>query len=301
MFGITQTVFDIWLINCLLAYSAYVVLNGGAFSFAYVAFIAIGAYSSAIGTVEHGLDPVVAVLCGIAVSVALAFLLVAVLSRLSGIYLAMATVSVVGLMQVLLVNLDDLTGGAAGIIGLPEVTTTTLVIAVAVIALVLRQVQRSDAGLALRLTRVDPLVAGAMGVNVTRVRIWTFVASAVIGALAGALRADYFTLVTPSDYGFELVITLLAMVIVGGVGSWIGPLLGAAIFTLLPQWFSFFGSWNNLIVGAILVVIVIVSREGVVGTLQLYWRRHRHLLWSGRGGPRGRAAVGGPPVKADDS
>jgi len=292
--GLTDTLIELWLLNCLLAYSAYVVLNGGAFSFAYVAFIAIGAYTVAIVTVKEGGSTLEAIVIAPIICGLIALVLARPLERLSGVYLAIVSISFVGLVQVLLVNLEDLTGGALGIAGVPLIVEMWwLALAVVVVALVLRQIERSNLGRAIRMTRVDPLVAGAMGVNVRRVRLWLFVASAALGGVAGVIRANYFGFVTPSDYGFNLVVLLLAMVIIGGVGSWVGPLIGAFIFTMLPEWLRSFGDWRDVVTGALLLLIIIVSREGVAGTIRLQWHRHKHRV---RGGDKG-AGADSPPVE----
>jgi len=292
MLGINDTTIELWLLNCMLAYSAFAVLTGGSFTLAYVAFVAVGAYTAGIGSVDHGWslpqEMVVApLLAGLA-----ALVIARPLERLSGVYLSIASVGVVGLLQVLLLNLDGLTGGAIGITGIdPPIGIGLLAACVAILALILRQLQVSNFGRAIRMTRVDPLVAGAMGVNVGRLRLWLFVLSAVIGAEAGVLRGHYFGLVTPDEYGFTTVVQLLAMVIIGGVGSWLGPLIGAAVFTLLPEWLRSFGDWREVVTGVLLLVIIIVSREGLVGAARTQWHRRRH-----RRGVADDAAADPPPA-----
>ena len=298
MLGITDTLDELWLLGCLLAYSAYIVLNGGSFTLAYVAFVATGAYVAAIGATRHGLTLWTGLLIAPVLAAALALLIARPLERLSGIYLSIASVGVVGLSQVLLINLDEQTGGALGIPAIPlTVGLWHLAAAVAIVALLVRQVERSDLGRGIRMMRIDPLLAGALGVNVRRLRVWLFVGSAIVGAEAGVLRAHYFGFVTPSDYGFHLVVTLLATVIIGGVGSWIGPLLGAAIFTLLPEWLRSFGDWRDAVTGGLLLLIIIVSREGLMGAARLQWHRHRHRLARGRPA-RPRPA---PATEAEDT
>lgn len=290
--GIDGTLVELWLLNSLLAYSAYIVLNGGAFSFAYVAFIAVGAYAAGIVTAKHGGSIWEAMLVGVVISGVAALVIARPLERLSGVYLAITSVSLVGLVQVLLVNLEGLTGGPLGIAGIPLIIKLwQLVLAVVIVAVVLRQVERSNLGRAIRMTRLDPLVAGAMGVNTRRVRLWLSVASAMLAAVAGVLRAHYLGFITPSDYGFPLVISLLAMVIIGGVGTWSGPLLGAAIFTVLPEWLRSLGGWRDVVTGVLLLVIIIVSREGLASAIKLEWHKQRRRMAAKRGeGPSPAAA-----------
>jgi branched-chain amino acid transport system permease protein len=292
--GVTITLFQIYLLNVLMAYSAYLGLISGAFSFAYVAFIGVGAYTAGIMSAEHGRPWwqnifVAMFFCAIA-----AIIMAGPLERVSGIYLAIASVALVGLFQVLLINLSGLTHGATGITNISlSMTTTKLVIAVIIFAILLRQLERSDVGRAIRMTRLDPIVAGSLGVNVRRLRVLLFIASAIAAGFAGAMRAHYFGYVGPDAYSFDLVITLLAIVIIGGIGSWIGPLVGAAIFTMLPEWLQGLGEWREFVTGALLLVIVIVTREGLVGAAKfgLYNLRRRREVGSAPG-PPAAAAVG---------
>ena len=269
---VSLTLFELFLMNALMAYSAYLGMVSGAFSIAYVAFIGTGAYIAAILSTDHGFALIPNLVVAPVVCAAAALALVRPLERLSGIYLAIASVGIVALFQILLFNFDELTGGAEGVTNVPlSIEPWILVVAVVLVALVLRQVQRSDIGRAIRMARLDPIVAVSLGVNIRRLALWCFVASAFVGGIAGTLRAHYFGFVSPEVYGFELVVLLLAMVVVGGVGSWVGPLIGAAIFTLLPEWLAEFGAWRDVIVGALLLLIIIVTREGLTGAAAYGW------------------------------
>ena len=266
------TLLELFLMNALMAYAAYLGMVTGAFSIAYVAFIGVGAYAAAIFSTDYGWPMLANLFVAPVICAAAALALVRPLERLSGIYLAIASVGIVALFQILLFNFQELTGGAEGIRNVPlTVDPWMLILALVLIALVLRQVQRSDIGRAIRMARLDPIVAGSLGVNIRRLSLWMFVASAFLGGLAGVLRGHYFGFVSPEVYGFELVVILLAMVIVGGVGSWVGPIVGAAIFTVLPEWLAPFGEWRDVIVGALLLLIIIVTREGLTGAAAYGW------------------------------
>ena len=281
--GIGGTVVELWLLNCILAYSAYAVLNGGTFSLATVAFVALGGYTAGIMAIHSGGPLVLQIVVAGVIAAVAGFAIARPLERVSGVYLALTSLSLVGLVQVLLTNFN-FTGGAVGLVSIPlDIHMWMLIVAVVVIALGARQVERSRVGRAIRMVRLDPVVAGSVGVNVRRVRVWLFVVSAVIGAVGGVLQAHYFGFVLPDNYGFDLVINLLAMVIVGGLGSWQGPLVGAAIFTIVPQWLLSFGDWSNAVLGLILLVVVIVTREGIVGTIRLEWHNRIKPLARRRG------------------
>lgn len=272
--GINGTIVQLWLLNCILAYSAYAVLNGGTFSLATVAFVAFGGYAAGIMSIHNDGPLVVQLVVAAAIAGGVALIIARPLERVSGVYLALTSLSLVGLVQVLLTNLK-VTGGPEGLEGIPlDIHTWMLIVAVVVIALGMRQIGRSRLGRAIRMVRLDPVVASSVGVNVRRVRVWLFVVSGVIGAIGGVLQAHYLGFTLPDNYGFNLVINLLAMVIVGGVGSWQGPLVGAAIFTIVPQWLRSFGDWSDAVLGLILLVIIILTREGIVGAMRLEWH-HR--------------------------
>ncbi len=317
MLGISLTIVQLWLLNSLLAYSAYLGMTSGSFSIAYVAFIGVGGYTAGILSTEYGWSFPANLVVAPVLTAVVALILVRPLERLSGVYLAVASVGIVALFQVLLFNFEGLTKGASGIPKIPlSVGTWTLAAGVAVVAIVLRQLERSDLGRAIRMTRLDPIVAVSLGVNVRRLRVWLFVASAFVGGIAGVMRAHYFGYVSPESYSFDLVIVLLAMVVIGGIGSWIGPLLGAAIFTLLPEWLQDFGLWRELVTGALLLLIVIVTREGLVGATRYGWytlrRRMQHrgvaaegmavapLEWSQDGAVTEAEEPGSPQPRALD-
>jgi branched-chain amino acid transport system permease protein len=277
--GITITIVQLWLLNCAMSYSAYLGMTSGAFSIAYVAFIGLGAYTAGILSTEHGFSIVENLLVAPVLCAIVALILVRPLERLSGVYLAVASVGIVALFQVLLYNLEGITKGAAGIPNIPlSVGTWALAVAVVVMAFLTRQLERSDLGRAIRMTRLDPIVAVSLGVNVRRTRLLLFVASAFVGGIAGVLRAHYFGYVSPESYSFDLVVLLLAMVVIGGIGSWIGPIVGAAIFTLLPEWLQSFGVWRDLVTGALLLIIVVLTREGLVGASRYGWYRLRRRM-----------------------
>ncbi|MGE0306905.1 MAG: branched-chain amino acid ABC transporter permease [Acidimicrobiia bacterium] len=281
--GSFSTLMELVLIAAILAFSGYVVIAGGTFSFAFVAFIGIGAYTGAILTVDHGTNLLVPLLVSPLIAMAVAAVLAKPLERLSGVYLALVSVAIISVLRVVLLNLTDLTGGAIGISGIPStIKLPQLLVAVGLLALGFWLVQRSMVGRAMRLMRADPLVAESMGIDVQRLRFWLFLASAALGAVGGVLRASYFGFVVPGDYGFPMLIRILAIVILGGVGHWSAPIVGAAVWTLLPEWLRPLGHWREVVTGVVLLLIILLLPQGITGGVEDSYRRllrrlkHRH-------------------------
>lgn len=306
--GSFTTVAELSLLSAVLAFSGYVVIAGGTFSFAFVAFIGIGAYTGAIMTVDHGMGLAAALVVAPIISMIVAAVLAKPLERLSGVYLALVSVAVISVLRVLLLNLTSITGGALGISGIPStVDLPELLVAVVLLSIVFWQVQRSMVGRSMRLLRADPIVAESMGVNVPRLRFWLFIASAAIGAIGGVLRASYFGFVLPGDYGFPLLIRILSMVILGGVAHWSAPIIGAMMWTFLPEWFRPLGDWREVATGLVLLAIILLLPQGITGGIAEWRRAIQSRLRRERVGASGRPPDAGaaeeprPPDAADPS
>lgn len=270
------TLVELMTLNALLAYSAYIVLSGGTFSLGFVAFVGVGLYTGALLYVHTGLGMLVAVPVAVAIALVVALLVSKPLARLSGIYLAIATVSLVAVTQVVLVNWRSFTNGTAGIYSIPLRTELpTLLACLALLVVVLRRIDRSSLGRAIRMTRLDPLIAGAMGLDVPRLRLQLLLASSALAAAAGVLRVYYFGFTTPQEVGFTLLVQLLAMVLLGGVEHWSGPLIGAAVFTFLPELLSPLGPWREVANGIALLIVVIGLPNGISGTVVKAFRSRR--------------------------
>jgi branched-chain amino acid transport system permease protein len=299
--GTAQTLLELVLLNVLLAYSGYVVVAGGSFSLAFVAFIGLGAYTAAILSVDHSIGFLPALILAPILAAIGALVLAKPLERLSGVYLALVSVAAISVFRVCLLNFDSLTGGALGKSGIkPRIGSQELIVGAVIVVVVFALLYRSMVGRAMRLVRADPLVAASMGVNVRRLRLWLFVGSAALGAIGGVFRAYYTGFVVPGDYGFELLITLLAMVILGGVGHWTGPLIGAALWTLLPQWLDPLGLWREVATGFILLVIILLLPQGISGGVANLVHKGRRRLQSRRGdGDEETIALVDEPTQAE--
>ncbi len=258
------TIASFALINMLLAASMQVALSSGVFSVATVGFMAIGAYVSTLLTQRLDAPFGLALLGGILAALASTVFLIYPVQRLRGLHLAISTVAFVLVLQVAVRNLPDLTGGANGLYGIPVRTELwQLLVSAAVLGLLLQSMRSSRTGRALRAMREDDTVAAATGVDIGRYRNLAFLLSAAIGGLAGAFSAHLLNVISPDVFGFERIVQVLSMVVLGGMGSWSGAYLGAAVLTLLPEVLRPLADWRDIANGAILILVVIYLPGGL--------------------------------------
>jgi branched-chain amino acid transport system permease protein len=297
--GLPTAALQVTLLYSILAMSGYLVISAGSFSFAFVGFFGIGAYvAGSLATQDNvGIWGQIGAAIGLAMVVSL--VLGRLLLRLAGVYMAMATVAFTAIVGALAVNLGSITGGAAGISGIsPPVGTAWLLSSVVILCGCFFGLNRSRLGQAMRLVRSDRLLARAMGVNDVRLDMLIFVASSMIAAYGGVLYAHYFQYVTPTDFSFAFLINALAMIIVGGSRHWSGPIVGAALLTVIPDWLSSIGVWADVITGGILLLIIIWAPGGIVGELAILRRRVRgHAAPVERGIRRLRLASNGASMR----
>lgn len=263
---LSQTLLGLLLLNVLLAYSAYPVFALGRMNVSFVAFAGLGGYTAAILTHRYGTVWWLGVLAGVALSSVVAVPLALMLQRVRGIYLAIATLNIVLVFKTLAVNLTGLTDGSLGMSGLPiAVGSGWLAIACTFVIAGAWLFHRSHRGLGVRVQHTDQYLAMSVGVNVRGNVATLFVASAAVGALNGALGIYWYGFAIPDTYSLGVVILAIAMVALGGTGEWLGPLVGAVFFTVVPEWLHNTGIWRDVAVGTTLLVVVLIFPEGVVG------------------------------------
>ena len=251
-------------INGLLALSMYVVLAVGQLSLGQAAFMGLGAYSSALMTLKLKL-PFLAVLplsCVAPVLFALA--IGAPTLRLSGVYLAIATIGLGEVLRGIYLNVDYF-GGALGLSGIPERAETWMIYGLLGLAvLVFWLVGRSGIGRAMEAMREDETAAQVMGVNIARYRLGALLASAMLAGVAGALDAHVSSFIGPNEYGFEPAVTILSFVLLGGIGTPFAPVLGAWVLTLLPELLRGFSDMRLVVNGVIIVLAVLFLPNGLL-------------------------------------
>jgi branched-chain amino acid transport system permease protein len=251
-------------VNGLLALSMYVVLAVGQLSLGQAAFMGLGAYASAILTVKFGAPFVVSLGASALVPAIVAFAIGAPTLRLSGVYLAIATIGLGEVLRVLYLNWDY-AGGALGLSGIPELAGFGWIYGALALAVVgFYALARSPMGRAMEAIREDEQAAGVMGVNLPAYKLGALVASAIIAGVAGALSAHVTSFIAPGEYGFNMAVTILSFALLGGIGSPIAPVIGAIILTALPELLRELKDYRLVINGLIIVLTVMFLPRGIL-------------------------------------
>jgi branched-chain amino acid transport system permease protein len=254
------------LIVILLALSIQIPLRLGVFSFAAIGYYAIGAYGSAILMLEFGWGSWEAVIAATLFATVIAFLLGLVLARLTGLYLGMATIAFDLILVVIVLNGGSLTGGPVGVFGvIGSIELWHLAVGVILVLVLLTFTERGKLARRFDAVREDPQLASSMGINVAGYRRLSFVISGILGGLAGSFAVNLRSTISPESIGFGLVVLGLTVIIVGGQASWVGAVIGAAIFVWLPKLLDFVGDWEEVIYGVIVVLAAIFIPGGLVG------------------------------------
>lgn len=257
-------------VNGLLALSMYVVLQVGQLSLGQAAFMGIGAYTGALLSLKVGLPFPVVLAASALVPALVALAIGGPTLRLTGVYLAIATLGLGEIIRILLINWDY-AGGALGLSGIPERAGILWIYGSLTVALAgFMALARSRIGRAMEAMREDETAAGVMGVILPRYRMAALVTSAALAGYAGALSAHVSSFIGANEYGFDTAVTILSYALLGGIGSPLGPVLGAAILTLLPELLQPLADFRLLINGAIIVVAVLFMPKGI-----LPWRMRR--------------------------
>jgi branched-chain amino acid transport system permease protein len=248
----------------------------GQISLGHAAFFALGAYGSAIGTTTLGWPawPVMALAATGSAAIALAVGLPAL--KLSGHYLAMATLGFNIVVYTILIQWDTVTGGPSGFAGIPYLAVGTLVFdnevhfhylvwTFAMLALLSSlNLVRSGAGRGLAALAEDETAAAALGVDIRGAKVKVFILSAVLASIGGSLFAHCYAFVSPDSFSIFVSVDFVIMVVVGGMGSIWGTLFGTALITLLPEWIEALDAYKDIVHGLILVLILIFLPQGLV-------------------------------------
>lgn len=257
----------------------------GLFSFGHQAFFGLGAYVSALLAMKAGISPWLGLLLGGACA-AIAGLAIALpcLRLRAPPYVAIATLGFAEICRFTAMNLVWLTRGELGLGGIPEMPAIAvpgivslsfsarrlpyfyLMLLIYLIVMTgMYLLVRSPFGLALKAVSDSQDAAESLGVDVSRVKIIAFAASAIIAGIIGAFYAHYVLILTPSSvFSVAVMVEILAMTLIGGQGTFVGPTVGAFVVTLLLESLRVLGEYRLLIYGALLIVLILFMPEGLV-------------------------------------
>src|SRR3954451_4231754 len=258
----------------------------GQINLAQAAFFGIGAYAVGLGTVDYGLSYWVCLPIGLAAALLLGAFLGASTLRLGGHYLAMVTISFQQIVTLVLVNWIAVTHGPDGV---PRIQRPALlaqaqpylafcVAVLGVVGYIVWRMPDTRLGRAMRAVRDNELAAGVTGIDVFRTKVLAFAICALLGALGGGLFAGGFAYVSPDQFAFAESIVFLTMVLLGGVGSPIGAVIGTGLLILIPEWLRFLKDVPGLylaIYGLSVILIVVFMPEGIWGFVGAWWKRFR--------------------------
>jgi len=265
-------------LNMLMGYA-------GQISLGHAAFYGIGAYTTAIFTVHLGFSPWLALPAAILIAMAVAYIVGVPTLKLSGYYLGMGTLGFGMIVNILFREWSSVTGGASGFVGIPPLSLGPISFAegrnyfylvwglVLLSLIICHRIIDSRVGRGLRAIHDGEKAAAAVGVNTSRLKLQVFILSAAFTALAGFLYAHLVYFISPGSFGFLASIRMVTMVVIGGMASIWGSLLGASLLTLLPEWLHSFSEFEMMVYGLILMSVMIFLPRGLTrGLMDIYER-----------------------------
>jgi branched-chain amino acid transport system permease protein len=263
----------------IIAVTGVSILTGFAslFSFGNAGFMAVGAYVSAIASVQFQFPFLLSLIGGVLVAGVLSLGLGKLTLRLRGDYFLIVTLGFGEVVRVLIEFFDRVTGGARGFAGIPLKTTFWVAVAFAIGSVVVAtNIIHSKFGRNLMAIREQEVAAEAVGVDTTRFKQMAFTLSAAFAGLAGGLFAHYYMYITPKMFALEKSAEFTITVVVGGLGSLSGSILASIMLTLLPEVFRFLANYRMLFYGLSVLLIVLLKPSGLMGYKEF------SLTWIGK-------------------
>lgn len=282
-------------VNALFALAIYSSLWTGVLSLAPVFFGAVSAFTFGYVAGTMGVAPFFALLIGIGLGAAIGAVTAGLIIRLDSHYLAMATIAMVLIGRVLVINLEEYTGGPTGTLVPGDLGTWAWLIGTLVVACyVMSRLSGSRFGLAADAVREDPAVAQTLAISPRRIQFVGFILSGALGGAAGVYQASFLQYIGPDTFYTHLGFVTLAAVVLGGAFHWAGPVVGAVVFTILPELLREpMGEYDRVVTGVALVLIIIYMPRGLVDVRRLRLVRGR-LRRSGGDGGGGAAPAADP-------
>jgi branched-chain amino acid transport system permease protein len=285
-------VFNMTMITYICVVSLFVIFGmAGQISFAQAGFWGVGAYISAILTVDLQVSPLLAFFASALGTALLALILGIALFRLHGHYFGFATIGVVMILNGLFQNWKPVTGGADGIANIPPFSVASLafqtetslfyliLLVVVLISIATYFIHQSSLGRAFLAIRDNEIAAKCMGVNSYLTKIIAFTISGLYCGIAGSLFAFMSSYISASTFTFPQSALYLVMLMLGGYHSLPGPIVGTTLLMLLPEWVRFLQEYILLIYGLGVMVLMVVMPDGLIGG----WKKAYEFIRNKRG------------------
>ncbi|GHS88967.1 branched-chain amino acid ABC transporter permease [Synergistales bacterium] len=321
--GYMLRIINLIAINAILGLSLNLIYGmAGMFSLGHAGFMAVGAYVSALLIITSDqkvrmwiLEPIAPWLLNLHTSFIVSLILAGLAAafvgwlislpvlRLGGDYLGIATLGFSEIIRILIVNLTPITNGSLGLKGIPAHTTLWMSYGCLLVALFFMiRLMKSNFGNVLRAVRDDEIAARTMGIDTFRVRVLAFTLGCFGGGVGGALMGNLITTIDPKMFMITQTYSLLMIVVVGGLGSITGSVLGSVLVTTMLEWLRFvenpinFGSihipgipgMRMVIFSVLLIAVIIFRREGIMGTREFSW----NWFFPKKAAPEAKGAVG---------
>lgn len=250
----------------------------GQISFAHAAFSGVGAYASGMLAVYLGFPPWLGILIGIGMAALLGLGLGYLCIRMGGIYLSLTTLGFSEILRIIITNEDRWTRGTMGL-QVPGIFAEyskmsyyyLFLIVTILLLLVIYWITHSDMGLTFRAVLNDELAASSSGIDTIRVRVLAFTISSAMAGLAGGLYGHYLMLITPDIPSLGQMFLVLAMAVIGGMGSFAGPIIGSFVLEILSEYIRIYGEYHVLLFGLVALVMARFAPEGLMGILKKRW------------------------------
>jgi branched-chain amino acid transport system permease protein len=262
MSGYATQIAAILIVNIVAAYAAYMPLACGQLNLGIAGFMAIGAYTSAVLN-GHGFGLTLSILGG-ACAAALAGVVVSIpVLRARGIYLTIATLAFSEVVAAILINVTAL-GGASGYVVTDHMSVAPMFLAMTMVLLAVAWLSSTRFGLCMTAVRNDGKGTAVFGVSVRNVEIAALTIGAGFGGVAGALYAHHFNYLEAQHFNVLLSTYAVLFALLGGLQTPIGPLIGALVFTLVPEFLRSTEQWRYVGFGACIILLMLLRPEGLL-------------------------------------
>jgi branched-chain amino acid transport system permease protein len=275
MSGYLEGVLVLLAVNVVLAYGGFLPLAAGQLNLGLAGFAAIGAYASAYLSNIYKLTPFVAIPAAGVIAALIALAVAVPVLRTRGIYLALATFALGQIVQAIILNLE-VVGGAAGYPVTAFIRLPTIAAFAAAVAVLVWLLFGTRFGIAVTAVHDDERVADLMGIDVHAFQVAAFALGSGIAGIGGGLYAHHFSFIEAQYFNVSLSITIVLYVLLGGTQTVFGPLLGAGVFTLLPEVLRASANWRYVVFAGAIIVIMALRPDGLITAAQV----RRLLGWS---------------------